>query len=292
MDWVTGIQRAIDYVEDNITESIDYDEVAKRAYSSNYHFQRVFSVLCGYPLGEYIRSRRLTLAGSELAGSDIKVIDAALKYGYDSPDSFTKAFTRFHGITPSAAKQRGASLKSFSRLSIKLSLEGGNIMNYRIEEKEAMKIAARTKRFTTDEEINRRLIPEFWNTCAEDGTFDVLCGMTSEESVFGRALLGICSEDTCRESSDFEYSIGTQYMGGPVPDGYTIKDVPKLTWAVFECRGAVPQGIQEGWHKVYAEFFPASEYEQYSQFTFEVYPDGDRTSSTYVSEIWIPVRKK
>ena len=292
MDWITGIQRAIDYVEDNITESLDYEEVAKRACSSNYHFQRVFSILCGYPLGEYIRCRRLTMAGSELAGSDIKVIDVAIKYGYDSPDSFTKAFTRFHGITPSAAKQSGASLKSFSRLSIKLSLEGGNIMNYRIEEKEGMQIAVKSKRFTTDEEINRRLIPEFWNTCATDGTFDALCSITSEESVFGRALLGICVEDTCKESTDFEYSIGVQYMGGSVPESCIIKDVPKLTWAVFECKGAMPQGIQDGWHKVYSEFFPTSEYEQHSMFTFEVYPEGDQSSADYVSEIWIPVRKK
>lgn len=104
MDWITGIQRAIDYVEDHITEPVDFEEVAKCAYSSSFHFQRIFSILCGFTLGEYIRCRRLSLAGSELLSSDEKIIDIALRYGYDTPESFSRAFTRFHGITPSQAK--------------------------------------------------------------------------------------------------------------------------------------------------------------------------------------------
>ena len=98
MDWITGLQRALDYVEENITEQLDYEEVAKKAYSSSFHFQRVFSAICGFTLGDYIRFRRLSLAGSELASTDRKVIDVALKYGYDTPESFSRAFTRFHGI--------------------------------------------------------------------------------------------------------------------------------------------------------------------------------------------------
>ena len=112
--------------------------MAAESFSSSYHFQRVFSILCGYTLGEYIRLRRLSLAGAELVSGKEKVIDIALKYGYDSPDSFAKAFQKFHGITPSQARADGSMLKSFSRLSIKISLEGGNTMSYRIEEKEPM----------------------------------------------------------------------------------------------------------------------------------------------------------
>lgn len=135
MDWISGIQKAIDYIEDHLTEDIDYNNVAAVAYSSSHHFQRVFSILSGMTLGEYIRSRRLTLAGSELASSDVKIIDVALKYGYESPDSFTKAFQKFHGISPSQVRKDSNNLKSFSRLSIELSLKGGSIMNYRIEKK-------------------------------------------------------------------------------------------------------------------------------------------------------------
>lgn len=148
MDWTTGIQRAIDYLEAHITEEIDYADLAKLSYSSSYHFQRVFSLLCGHTLGEYIRLRRLTLAGQELASGKIKVIDAALKYGYESPDSFTRAFVRFHGITPSAAREPGATLNSFTRLTVKLTLEGGSNMNYRIEQRPEMVLTGYRRRFT------------------------------------------------------------------------------------------------------------------------------------------------
>lgn len=131
MDWITGIQNAIDYIENHLTETIDYDIVAVQSFSSTYHFQRIFSILCGFTVGEYIRNRRLSLAGSELATTDIKVIDVAVKYGYESPDSFAKAFQKFHGITPSSARMNGSKLKSFSRLVLKISLEGGKLMNYR-----------------------------------------------------------------------------------------------------------------------------------------------------------------
>ncbi len=148
MDWITGIQNALDYIEEHLTEDIDYDRVAEQSFSSSYHFQRIFSLLCGFTVGEYIRYRRLSLAGSELASTDIKVIDAALKYGYESPDSFARAFQKFHGITPSAARTSGNVLRSFSRLTLKISLEGGNLMNYRIEEKPEMILTGYKTHFT------------------------------------------------------------------------------------------------------------------------------------------------
>jgi len=148
MDWITGIQNAINYIEDHITGELDYTQIARESFSSPFHFQRVFSILCGYTLGEYIRNRRLTLAGLELANTREKVIDVAYKYGYDSPESFAKAFQKFHGMTPSQARGGGVTLKSFSRLSIKVSLEGGSIMNYRIEEKPALLLTGYKRRFT------------------------------------------------------------------------------------------------------------------------------------------------
>ena len=147
MDWITGIQNAIDYIEEHLTEEMDYDIVAKQSFSSTYHFQRLFSILCGFTVGEYIRNRRLTLAGSELATTNVKVIDVAMKYGYESPDSFAKAFQKFHGVTPYAARMNGSKLKSFSRLVLKISLEGGKLMNYRIEEKPEMILTGYKKHF-------------------------------------------------------------------------------------------------------------------------------------------------
>lgn len=144
MDWVTGIQRALDYAEAHLTEEIDYEEAAKRAYSSPFHFQRMFTMLCGFSLGDYIRMRRLTLAGEELLRTKKKVIDIALKYGYDTPESFSRAFTRFHGFAPTEAR-KGKNIKSFSRLSVKLILSGGNTMDYRIEKKDAFKLICKKK---------------------------------------------------------------------------------------------------------------------------------------------------
>ncbi len=148
MDWISGIQNAINYIEENLTENLDYEEIAKRSYSSVFHFQRVFGLLSGYTLGEYIRNRRLTLAGAELSSGDTKVIDVALKYGYENPDSFARAFLKFHGILPSVAREPGAKLRSFARLNIKISLEGGNTMDYRIENKPEMILTGYKRRFT------------------------------------------------------------------------------------------------------------------------------------------------
>ena len=148
MDWISGMQKAIDYIENNITNELHYDEIAKIGCSSSYHFQRVFSLLCNCTLGEYIRNRRMTLAGAELAAGKIKVLDAAFKYGYDSPDSFARAFVKFHGITPSSARDPGANLRAFSRVSMKIMMEGGSMMDYKIEEKPEMILTGYKRRFT------------------------------------------------------------------------------------------------------------------------------------------------
>lgn len=145
MDWIQGIQRAIDYVEENMTEEIDFNEVAKQAYASSFHFQRVFGIVCGFSLGDYIRMRRLSLAGEELSRGNAKIIDIALKYGYDTPESFTRAFTRFHGITPSEARHGGA-IKIFTPLSVKLIFTGGNKMDYRIEKRDAFQVVCKRER--------------------------------------------------------------------------------------------------------------------------------------------------
>ncbi len=178
MDWISGIQNAIGYIEDHLDGTIDYEEVARQSFSSSFHFQRVFSILCGMTLGEYIRARRLSLAGTELATTSAKVIDVAAKYGYESPESFTKAFQKFHGMTPSQARSNGAMLKSFSRLSIKITLEGGTTMNYRIEEKPAMLLTGYKKRFSGDP--NDKQDQDHYFACENRLLEAVLQGMSRE----------------------------------------------------------------------------------------------------------------
>ncbi len=183
MDWIQGIQRAIDYVEENMTEEIDFEEVARQAYSSSFHFQRIFRILCGFSLGDYIRMRRLSLAGEELSKGNGKIIDMAMKYGYDTPESFTRAFTRFHGITPSEAKHSG-NARIFTPLSVKLTLTGGSKMDYRIEKREAFQVVCKRKSVGKPQSANATSdITAMWQEFGADGTMGRLIACIPENPV-------------------------------------------------------------------------------------------------------------
>jgi AraC family transcriptional regulator len=290
MDWITGIQKAIDYIEENLTEALDYSEIAAKAYVSGFHFQRIFGIMCGFPLGEYIRNRRLTLAGAELSQGSVKVIDMAMKYGYDSPDSFTKAFTRFHGVTPSAAREPGVRLRSYSRLSIKVSLKGGSFMDYLIEKKPAFRVAGKAQTFDFSNEYIRDDIPAYWGRCHEDGTVDTLYRLSRCTGMPG-IVFGLCYGDD-HDDKVFPYVIAAAYEKGEIPEGYTVYDIPEYTWAVFRCVGAMPRSIQTLWKRIYTEFFPTSDYRPIQGLDLEAYYEGDMDGVKYVSEIWIPVERK
>lgn len=292
MEWISGIQRAIDYIESHLTDEIDFESAAREAYSSSFHFQRVFSILCGITLGDYIRMRRLSLAASDIINTDEKVIDIALKYGYDTPESFTRAFSRFHGITPSEAK-RGGAVKSFSRLSVKLSLTGGTTMNYRIEKVDAFKIICKRKQVnkpanaTATEDISA-----FWSDCAKDGTMKKILGYFPKEPTF-KGVLGICFSNDF-EANKFPYGIGVEYDGRPLADDdLEVIDIPAQTFAVFECRGKMPDAFAEAYSKIVTEFFPQNpRYEYGNSIELEVYPSDDISDPNYYCEIWVAVNEK
>lgn len=290
MDWITGISKAIDYIEEHITEPTDYARAAKEACSSPFNFQRVFALLCGYTLGDYVRMRRLTLAGEELLSTDAKVIDVALKYGYDSPESFSRAFTRFHGVSPSAVR-KGAAIRSFSRICVKLILTGGSIMEYRIEKKQAAKIICRRREFTKPgDDYTNREIPEFWNECGRDGSIQKLCGYIKDSAQF-KGLLGVCFS-TEMTDSDFPYGIGAEYDGESDPQDFEIVEIPAYTYAVFTVRGRMPDAFRETYRKICTEFFPQSGYEYGNGVEIEVYPSADVQNPDYTCEIWIAVKPK
>lgn len=287
MDWIRGLQRAIDYMEANIMEELDFTKIAEQAYSSSFHFQRTFNLLTGITVGEYIRNRRLSLAGEELAANKAKVIDMAYKYGYDTPESFTKAFSRFHGVTPSVARLSRVTLKSFNRLSITITLKGGNVMEYQIIRKDSFPVLVKAESFPTDN--SNTLLPEFWTKCRENGTIEVLCnnGKTNANT-----LLGLC-EPELKGEKKFRYGIGIECENDlKVPEGYEVWKLPAQTWVVFKSTGAMPRAIQELWARVYSEFFPQSDYEPLDAIDFESYPEGDNQDKNYNCEIWIPVMKK
>lgn len=290
MDRITGISKAIDYIEEHITEPTDYARAAKEACSSSFNFQRVFALLCGYTLGDYVRMRRLTLAGEELLSTDAKVIDVALKYGYDSPESFSRAFTRFHGVSPSAVR-KGAAIRSFSRICVKLILTGGSIMEYRIEKKQAAKIICRRREFTKPgDDYTNREIPEFWNECGRDGSIQKLCGYIKDSAQF-KGLLGVCFSTEMTDSG-FPYGIGAEYDGESDPQDFEIVEIPAYTYAVFTVRGRMPDAFRETYRKICTEFFPQSGYEYGNGVEIEAYPSADVQNPDYTCEIWIAVKPK
>lgn len=289
MDWITGIQNAVNYIEDHITEELSYDAIAQEAACSGFYFQRIFGILCGFSLGEYIRNRRLTLAGSELSVSGIKVIDAALKYGYESPESFARAFVKFHGITPSDAKKDGSKLKSFSRLSVQIILKGGSIMDYKIVEKAAFKVIEKIETHSIDDSINKNTIPEFWTRSHQDSTVKTLLEQAKDTA----HIFGICYGNTPKDSKTFDYSIAALCNDDCIaPAGYHINEIPARTWIIFECKGSMPDAVQEQWHRICSEFFPTSNYQPTYEMDIEAYPNGDMGAPDYQCEIWVPIKKK
>ncbi len=291
MDWIQGIQRAIDYVEENITEEIDFEEAAKRAYSSPFHFQRVFGILCGLSLGDYIRMRKLSLAGEELSGGNAKIIDIALKYGYDTPESFSRAFTRFHGITPSEAKHSG-NVKIFTPLSVKLTLTGGSKMDYRIEKRKAFQIVCKRKRVGKPQSANvSQDISAMWKEYGEDGTMGRLIACMPENPTM-KGLLGICFSSEL-DAKQFPYGIGVEYDGRKVDDDLEIITIPESTYAVFTSKGKMPDAFIDTYHRIVTEFFPQSaQYEYAENVEFEVYSSADTSDPNYKCEIWIAVNEK
>ena len=285
VEWIDAISNAVEYIEAHITEKISADEIAKQVYISPFYFQKGFSLLCGMTVSEYIRNRRLALAGTELAAGKSKVIDIALKYGYDSPDSFAKAFTRFHGVTPSMAQRTDITLKSFAPLKIKLYLEGGYFMDYRIVKKNSFTVVGSAKTFKY--ESCKAEIPLFWKEHFESGDGKYVCGM------FGINI------DEKMGGIDFEYMIADIYNpASDIPDKFITRTIPEFTWAVFPCKGPMPSALQDVNVKIFSEWLPAlKEYEFAAGYCIEMYDEPSKYAKgmldeNYYSEIWIPVKKK
>lgn len=291
MNWIQGIQRAIDYVEAHITENIDYEMVAKQAYSSSFHFQRIFSILCGYSLGDYIRMRRLSLAGEELTKNNAKIIDLALKYGYETPESFSRAFVRFHGISPSQAKSSGQ-IKIFTPLSVKLILTGGSKMDYKIIKRDAFQVICRRKNVQKPETGNATEdITALWQTCGMDGSMEKLISYIPQNPMM-KGLLGICFSSQLNDNQ-FPYGIGVEYDGTSDPQDFDVVTIPAHTYAVFKSTGKMPDAFIETYQKIVSEFFPqSSQYEYDASVEFEVYSSADVSDPNYQCEIWIAVHEK
>lgn len=284
------MNRALTYIEENLINEIDYNEIARIALCSEYHFKRMFSFLSGVSLSEYIRRRRLTLAAFELQNKDIKIIDIAIKYGYNSPDSFTRAFQNLHGITPSEARNNGQSLKAYPRMTFQLTIKGGVEMNFRIEDKVAFRIVGLKKRVHIIFQGVNPEIAAMWKSLNDE----VINSLKKLSNVEPSGLISAStnfSEERMEEKGQLDHYIGVATTG-ECPHNLAQLEVPASTWAVFEAVGPFPDTLQNVWGRIYSEWFPSSIYEQTEGPEMLWNESKDVTSSTFKSEIWIPIVKK
>jgi len=286
VEWLERLNESIDYLEENICNDINLDEVAKIACLSKFHFQRMFHLVTGVTITEYVRKRRLTLAAQELVTFNSRVIDVALKYGYSTPESFSKAFRRLHGVNPSNVIDAQKSLKAYPRLSFQIQLKGAEKMKYRIIDKEAFKIIGKSIRVSTENGENLKRIPEFWRESNNNGFYESLAKQMGELGV-----LGVCMEYDDKENM-LAYMIAIEKPEGEMGIDVVEKEIPAATWAVFDSIGPMPDAIQEVWKRIYSEWFPSTGYEHAGGPELEVYYPGDPGDSNYRSEVWIPIVKK
>ncbi|MBN6886959.1 AraC family transcriptional regulator [Cytobacillus horneckiae] len=289
MELLSHMNRAMQYIEEHLTEEIEYKEVAKIALCSEYHFKRMFSFLAGMTLSEYIRKRRLTLAAVEILSTSNRIIDISLKYQYSSPDSFTRAFQLLHGFTPTDVRVKRPSLKAFPPMTFQLTIKGGIEMNYRIIDKEPFKIVGIGKRVPIQFEGVNPEINKMWQALkAED--IHYLKGLSNIEPTGLVSASTDFSEGRMEEKGDLYHMIGVATTEDS-PSHYDCLEIPALTWAVFESVGPFPQTLQHTWGRIYSEWFPSTTYEQVDGPEILWNESKDLTSATFRSELWIPVKK-
>ena len=296
MEWLSSIRTAINYMEEHLTDDISAQDVADRVYLSPFFLQRGFSLMTGCGIGEYIRNRRLYQAARDLKETEDKVIDIALRYCYETPESFTKAFSRFHGATPSQVRE-GAAGKAFLPLTIKLAVQGGSQMDVKISPMFPFKVIGFQKIF--DNETAYAEIPRFWNEICEKYANRVYAG-NAPANPYEQALVdncigeyGVCIDDI--GGGKFRYLIAGKYTGGAVPEGMVVYEFPRNEWAVFNCIGPNPQTLQSVNTRIFSEWLPGNpDYELSGNATVEWYDcvNGEMTDPDYHSAIWVPVKRK
>ncbi|KEF36921.1 transcriptional regulator, AraC family [Schinkia azotoformans MEV2011] len=289
MDWVKQLNESINYIEENLTGEISYETISKIAGCSVYNFQRMFSYIADKPLSEYIRSRRLTMAAFDLLNCTEKIIDIALKYGYESQDAFTRAFKNFHGVLPSSVKNETVQLKSCPKLSFQITIKGVNHMNYQIEQWPAFKVMGILHKVKTSKAF--KVIPKIWENAWEDGTMNRFIENFPDYRPAG--FLGIAAGGQWGDSEEMNYILAvTSHVDVPeckhitAHDGMQEFSYPEATWAIFEVNGELPSAIQKVYKQFYTEWLPNSGYKLADLPVIECYMQENR------QEVWIAVVKK
>lgn len=289
------LEKIIDYIEDHLLDNISIKKIAKYIGISEFYLQRSFQILTGYSIGEYIRNRRLYLAARELSENNSKIIDIAYKYGYETPESFSKAFSKFHGTTPSKVK-KGDSYRPCYRLKVRIVIEQKEEMKVKITPMFPIKLIGFEKEFSF--ENSYEMIPKYWDEICEKHCTRIYAGLdpvTKEEHAIVDNCIGeyaLCMDDG--DAKSFKYMIAGRYTGGEVPKGMKLVELERGDWAVFDCFGPNPKTLQETNTKIFNDWIPNNkEYEVRDNISIEWYDcTNDMSSEDYHSAIWIPVRKK
>lgn len=296
MEWTESLKKAIDYMERNLLENIGADDVADEVYMSSFYLQKGFKIMTGYSISEYLRCRRLYLAALDVIADREKVIDLAYRYGYDTPESFTKAFSRFHGVSPMGMKNDAHRIKTFLPLKIKVMIQGGNSMDFTVEKMKGFKVIGFEREFSPEDAYQR--IPGFWeefcHKCRNVLQQPASAPKEVEEVVRDCRVgeFGICIEDVGQKDR-FRYLIAGTYEGGPVPEGMTVYELPDLEWAKFRCVGPMPGALQAVNSQIFQEWLPGNpDYEVAMGVNIEWYAMGDTKAQDYESAIWLPVQRK
>lgn len=280
MEWIERLNSAMDYIEAHLTDSIDYEQLGRIACCSAFHFQRMFTYMAGVTLSEYIRRRKMSLAAVDLQGGDMKIIEIAGKYGYNSPTAFNRAFQAIHGIAPSAVRSEGVSVKSFPPLTFKITIKGAEEMNYRIETKDAFRIIGVSSPLHQEIERNFAIVPQMWQNAAANGTLEKLAGLMDSQP------MGILGVSACNEENEWKYFIAVS--SSKEDAGLEEYIVPAATWAIFSGTGT-NLSVQDLEQRIVTEWLPTSGYEYANAPDIEVYLNPDPQNSQY--EVWIPVVK-
>lgn len=295
MELLERMNRAVEYIETNLTNKIGYEKVANEIGYSIHHFQRMFSFITDISMAEYVRRRRMTMAAFELQNSSMKVIDIALKYGYESPEAFARAFQNLHGITPTVARNKGIGLKAYPRISFQISIKGVSEMKYRIETRKDFQVYGIERIFDISNDENLREIPRFWNEVLSNGECDKLAESTGNLNNQGELcpVNAVCDYKKA-EGTTFPYMICALKSNKSDTRGYKVVEVPSATWAIFTSEEYdmedVSIAFQDLNKRAHTEWLPTSTYNKLEGYDLEMYYE--KSNGKGYCESWIRVESK
>ncbi|MEV0552524.1 AraC family transcriptional regulator [Streptomyces sp. NPDC050597] len=281
------LNQAMEHIECHLDQRIEVSELARIAVTSEYHFRRLFSALAGIPLSEYIRRRRLTIAGAEVLAGERTLLEIAVRYGYTSGEAFARAFRTMHGVGPGEARRAGASLQSQPRMSFRLTVEGSSSMRYRVVEKEEFKVVGKKARVPLVHEGMNPAIAGFIRGIGQETIQRI--ERLSDQQPEGIISVSDNLDESRAEGTELDYYHGV-VTHAAVPEDMDALTVRAGTWAVFENSGPFPQALQYLWRDVFTQWFPSNLYQ--SRPGPEILRTRLSQDATHAdAELWIPVER-